>query len=123
MAFRSLEKKYLEKIISDSDGDILISCGGGAPIFDGTREVLKNQAFNVWIKREPEEVLKNPDVLKRPPVSGEPQRYYDLLALREPIYTEVSDATIENSCAEDAANHLTELILNIKNIKDKGIQK
>ena len=122
-AFRNLEKKYLEKIILDSDSDILISCGGGAPIFDKTREILQKYAFNVWIKREPEEVLKNPDVLKRPPVSGEPQRYYDLLASRDPIYTEISNAVIENRCAENAANNLTELILNTKNIKDKGTQK
>ena len=118
-AFRNLEKKYLEKIISDSCGDILISCGGGAPIFSDTREVLIKQTFNVWIKRNPEEVLKNPEVLTRPPVSGDPQRYYDLLAFREPIYNKVASATLENLCAEDAADCLIEIILDEKNNKSK----
>lgn len=117
--FRDLEKKYLEKIISDSSGDLLISCGGGAPIFPGAREVLQNKAFNVWIKRDPADVLKSPEVLTRPPVSGEPQRYYDLLAAREPIYTEVADATVENRSAEDAAEFLTALIIDTKNNKSK----
>ena len=122
-AFRTLEKKYLEKIITGSSEDILISCGGGAPIFADTREVLKKSAFNVWITRDPDVVLENPEVLTRPPVSGEPQRYYDLLATRKPIYEEVADAIVENCSAEDAANTLIELIMNLKNMKDKGTQK
>ncbi len=119
VAFRNLEKKYLEKIISSSDGDILISCGGGAPIFPDTRKVLAEQAFNVWIKRDPVEVLKNPEVLTRPPVSGDPQRYYELLASRGPIYTEVASATVENQNADDAAECLAAIILDEKNNKSK----
>jgi len=114
LAFRNLEKKYLEDIISESDGDVLISCGGGAPIFPETREVLEKHAFNVWITRRPSEVLKNPDVLSRPPVSGVPQKYYDLLAVREPIYIAISSARIENDNAQDAAEILAALILNEK---------
>lgn len=120
-AFRNLEKQYLEKIINSSFEDILISCGGGAPIFADTREVLKKLAFNVWITRDPEVVLKNPEVLARPPVSGNPKRYYDLLAIRKPIYEEVSEVAIENCCADDAANVLIASILNIKKMKDKGV--
>lgn len=122
-SFRNLEKQYLEKIINSLSEDILISCGGGAPIFSDTREILKRQTFSVWIIREPHIVLENPEVLMRPPVSGNPKRYYDLLLMRKPIYEEVSKAVIENDCAERAATVLTNLISNIKNMKDKGIEK
>ena len=61
----------------------------------------------VWILRPIEEVLSNPEVLKRPPINGNPETYRALYEKRKKLYDRCAKVTIFNIdsdvCAKDLA--------------------
>ena len=95
-AFRQLETEVLERLLETADGDV-ISVGGGLPMREENRTLLKKLGMVVYLKVEPETVLER---LKgdttRPLLQAEDvkKRVQSLLAERGPVYTEAAHQTL-----------------------------
>ena len=115
MFFRELEAKYLSDIAEAevSNGGTVIACGGGAPTYEKTRKVLKEKTYNVWIKRDPDIVTLNEEVLRRPPIYGDINKYKELLKTRETVYSMTAHTEICNEQPEKCAEELCRLLSKI----------
>ena len=104
--FRDLEHGYLLKALEMED--VILSCGGGVVLREENRRALEKENV-VWILRTPEAVLSNPEVLKRPPVNGDPENYRKLYKNRKKLYASCAKVTISNVDSGDCAEHLAKL--------------
>lgn len=102
--FRKLEHGYLLRALEEENA--VISCGGGIVLAEENRKALEKENV-VWILRPIEEVLSNPEVLKRPPINGNPETYRALYEKRKKLYDSCAKVTIFNVdsdvCAKDLA--------------------
>jgi shikimate kinase len=84
--FRRMEREVTARLLERDS--CLLSLGGGAFMDEQTRARIKQKAFSVWLRVEPEILLKR--VLRhgnRPLLKGAPkQKLEQLLSEREPIY-------------------------------------
>ena len=107
--YRSIEKRVLERVISEN-GRVILSVGGGIVSEKETYDFLLANCYTVWIKAQPEEhmrrVMAQGDFRA---MAGNDQAMEDLrkiLEAREPLYRkadqciDTSGATIEKSFAE-----------------------
>lgn len=115
MFFRELEAKYLSDIAEAEVSNVgtVIACGGGAPTYEKTRRVLKEKTYNVWIKRDPDSVTLNEEVLRRPPIYGDINKYKELLKTRETVYSMTAHTEIYNEQPEKCAEELCRLLSKI----------
>ncbi len=87
-AFRQTETRVLLKLLAETDRAV-ISVGGGLPLLEQNRVLLKELGTVVFLRVQPETVLER---LKgdttRPLLMGEnvEQRVRELLAYRNPLY-------------------------------------
>ena len=88
-AFRKLETQCLEKLLRTTDGAV-ISVGGGLPLREENRELLKKLGLVVYLDVSPETVYKRigADVSSRPMLHSDdvPGRIRSLLNERRPLY-------------------------------------
>lgn len=95
-AFRRLETEVLEQLIVEAEGEI-ISVGGGLPLREENRKLLKKLGCVIYLSVRPETVLER---LKgdttRPLLQGEDvaSRVNRLLETRGPVYELASDRVI-----------------------------
>ena len=85
--FRRMEQEVTARLLERDS--CLLSLGGGAFMDEQTRARIKQRAFSVWLRVEPEILLKR--VLRhgnRPLLKGDApkQKLEQLLSEREPIY-------------------------------------
>ncbi|MCL2158552.1 MAG: shikimate kinase, partial [Oscillospiraceae bacterium] len=85
-AFRQAETAQLEAVLKNREKALVLSCGGGIATREKNRELLKKHSFVVWLVRPLGEILKNPEILARPPILGDAQKYIRLSGEREPQY-------------------------------------
>lgn len=94
-AFRDGETKLLESLINATPG--IISTGGGTPLREINRKIMKNHGFVVLIDRPIDDILMDVRAEKRPLLAQkgreEIQRIYDE---RMPIYKSLADETLDN---------------------------
>ena len=103
--FRQLETKCLEVLLEESNndkqGDILgkvISVGGGLPVKEENRQLLKQLGTAIYLKATEETIY---DRLKtdttRPLLQGDnpKQKIKNLMEVREEFYCQVSDFIVE----------------------------
>ncbi|MBI5483324.1 MAG: shikimate kinase [Deltaproteobacteria bacterium] len=93
-AFRLLESKQLEQILSQGDG-IVIASGGGAVISEHNRRLMRKRAFTVNLRVTLEQVLTRlHGCNNRPLLAGDraPERVKALMDEREQFY---ADADIQ----------------------------
>ena len=103
-AFRRIEFETLRDIIADADDRLtVISCGGGLPTFDDSRLLLSESTAVVWLRRSPESVCADENVLMRPPVNGDIANYRRLLDARYPIYRSTADYSFYNAFPQRTA--------------------
>ena len=103
-AFRKIECETLGKVIAEANGEIMIlSCGGGVPTFEPSRELLKKKTTVVWLRRSVESVAADENVLMRPPVNGDIENYKRLLEARYPIYRRTADYSFYNAFPQRTA--------------------
>jgi len=113
--FRQTETSILASIFDghdDKSNNLILSCGGGIVLKEKNRELLKNKSFVVWLVRPVEEVLKNHEVLKRPPINNDPDNYIKIFARREKLYA----GTCENNGLKIEYTDISKAIENILNI-------
>lgn len=100
--FRELEREVVREVAAMND--IVIALGGGAPMSEENRRVIKEAGHRViYLKCEPEELLKriqsDPATPKARPnlteFGGGIEEIAKVLAEREPIYRQMADAELE----------------------------
>ncbi|MDD3212911.1 MAG: shikimate kinase [Eubacteriales bacterium] len=94
-AFRDGETQLLRELISASPG--IISTGGGTPLREENRRLMRANGYVVLIDRPIDDILMDIREEKRPLLAqkgrGEIERIYNE---RMPIYREVADVVLDN---------------------------
>ena len=96
--FRKIETQNLEDIFSNRFEELILSCGGGIAVKEKNRATLKKNSFVIWLFRPPGEILKNKEILARPPIFGDFANYIKHFKEREPKYAAACDLKID--CTE-----------------------
>jgi shikimate kinase len=103
-AFRAMELQTLAEVIREADGTLtVLSCGGGLPTWEPSRKLLRETTTVIWLRRSPESVAKDANVLARPPVNGSVENYRSLLAARYPLYRETAELSFYNAFPQRTA--------------------
>ncbi len=113
-AFRDLEARVIADLCRRDR--LVLAAGGGAPLREENRQIMRQSGKVVWLVARPETILRRmsgdattPE--RRPNLTehGPLDEIVQLLARREPIYRQTADLTVdtENRTPED----LTEEIL------------
>jgi len=108
--FRKLETQCLEKLLKTTEGAV-ISVGGGLPLREENRTLLKKLGLVVYLDVSPETVYSRigADVSSRPMLHSDdvPGRIRSLLEQRRPLYlkaahiaVDVNDRSLEEIAAE-----------------------
>ena len=112
--FREVEYETLMNIINsvssgknEPSGRItIISCGGGLPTYEKSARLIAERTLVVWLRRSPDSIPDDSEVLLRPPVNGSRENYKKLLDARCPIYRRVSDYSFYNSFPKRTAREI-----------------
>ncbi len=99
-AFRAMETKLLEELIGN-DFDGILSCGGGMPLREENRQLLKQLGTVVFLKADPEVIaarLRNDQ--SRPLLNGlnddeKKRKIGEMLLTREAAYIAGADLEID----------------------------
>jgi len=118
-AFRRAETEML-RTLSLIEEKAVISAGGGLPLREENRNLLKNMGTVVFLKVQPETVLRR---LKgdttRPLLQGEDakKKVEDLLAYRIPLYQEAAHMAVDvdDKGAEEIAREILAMQREFKN--------
>jgi shikimate kinase len=93
----------------------VLAAGGGAPMREENRRIMRQSGKVVWLTARPETILKRMSgdattAQRRPSLTGHGplDEIVQLLALREPMYREMADLTVdtENRTAEELGNEI-----------------
>lgn len=98
-AFREAERRALSGLL-ERETPFILSCGGGAILREENRALLREKALTIWLRRDPELVLRDRAVLRRPPICGQKSNYLALLEKRTPVYEAAADLVFD--CPEGA---------------------
>jgi shikimate kinase len=96
-AFRATETRVLKRLLAETDHTV-ISVGGGLPLREENRRILKELGKVVFLRVKEETVLQR---LKgdttRPLLQGDhvQQRVHELMMYRNPIYQEAAHVVID----------------------------
>lgn len=96
-AFRQAETAVLERLLAETE-DAVISVGGGLPLLEENRSILKQLGTVVFLRVKPETVLNRlQGDTTRPLLQGEQveKRVQDLLAYRNPLYMEAAHQVVD----------------------------
>ena len=89
-AFRHKERDALREIVATVQGNAIISCGGGTPVFFDNQDYMKAQGCVVYLRATVDELLINlrKEPHKRPLISGKDAKdtLEALMAERAPFY-------------------------------------
>lgn len=96
-AFRQAETAVLERLLAETE-DAVISVGGGLPLLEENRSILKQLGTVVFLRVKPETVLNRlQGDTTRPLLQGEQveKRVQELLAYRNPLYMEAAHQVVD----------------------------
>ena len=90
---------------------VILSCGGGAPTYPRTRDLIR--------------ISPDSPLLERPPVNGSLKNYRQILGKRFPIYRHIADHTFWNTYPNRTANAIADALRSGKTQKkpDKKANK
>lgn len=96
--FRREETAALRDVL-ERDGDCILALGGGTPLREENRDLLRSHCRVVWLKASLEESVFNPEwaslAARRPLLDGgDRERITRLWQGRIPVYESVADVTI-----------------------------
>lgn len=95
--FRNLETDLLRQLHASERTKQIISTGGGLPVRAKNREWLKKLGYVVWLRASVDTVLERTSKSNHRPLLDTEcprQKIEGMLAVRDPIYEEVADLTI-----------------------------
>ena len=135
-AFRKIECEVLGEILNDlkkkaeeqtppENGSpapvrVILSCGGGAPTYPRTRDLIRRRTVVVWIRRPLSSIAPDSPLLERPPVNGSLKNYRQILGKRFPIYRHIADYTFWNTYPNRTANVIAAALRSGKTQKKSG---
>ena len=97
-AFRDMETEILRKLLSGEDG-LVISLGGGMPVREENRRILKELGTVVYLKADVDVLIMRLErgVEKRPMLAGHELkgRVLELVSAREAFYDDAADITVD----------------------------
>jgi shikimate kinase len=114
-AFRDLEAQVIADLCRRDK--LVLAAGGGAPLCEENRRIMRQSGKVVWLKAQSETILKrmSGDATtdqRRPSLTGRDplEEIVQLLALREPMYRDTADFTIdtENRTPEELTAEILE---------------
>ncbi len=99
VVFREEETEALRRVLERS-GSCILALGGGTPLREENRALLREKCSVIWLKASLEESVFNPEwadlTAQRPLLDGgDKARIEALWTSRIPVYEEVSDYIIE----------------------------
>lgn len=97
MSFRDEETMFLQELLEKDMQDAVLSTGGGMPLREENRKLLKKFGFVVYLKASPEETLERlKDDTSRPLLKAPDrlERIKSMIAQRQQVYEETADLTI-----------------------------
>lgn len=109
--FRDFESQAIQRLAERQDASI-VSLGGGAILREQNRRVLASRGVVVWLKASVDEIAKRvasdaTTAERRPALTqlAERDEIAKLLEIREPLYREVANFTVEtdNRLVDDIA--------------------
>ena len=116
-AFREAEREAVLKIGS-LDGHV-VSAGGGTPVDEGNRKILRSAGRVVWLHAEPETLLCRRMEGDRPPMTNLPIREeIEFIATkRGPVYAETAHLRIDTDhlSLEEVVHELERIWLELPN--------
>lgn len=93
--FRDMETEFLKDMIRDN---IIISCGGGTPLREENRNLMKKKGMVIYLSVKPETVIQRLDIHQtdRPLLKGHVDVSYieKMLEKRDPIYRSMADYVV-----------------------------
>lgn len=97
--FRLEETEALRRVL-ESESDCILALGGGTPLREENRELLRRHCRVVWLKASMEQSVFNPEwaslAAQRPLLDGgDRERITSLWESRVPVYESVADYTVE----------------------------
>lgn len=109
-AFREMETETLRSLLQTGDGQI-ISTGGGLPMREENRELLKQLGRVVFLRVKPETVcgrLKGDTTRPLLQKENPEEEIRRLLTVRNPLYEEAADVTVDvdEKCSEDIVEEI-----------------
>lgn len=94
--FREIETEIAE-YLSEKYQNTIISTGGGVVLKNENMEHLKKTGLVIYINRTVENILSTLNSEKRPLLKDNPQKLYDMYAIRHPLYIKYADACVMNN--------------------------
>ncbi len=102
--FRRIEFETLSDIIAEfGDALMILSCGGGVPTYEASRELIFEKTTVVWLRRSADSVAADKNVIMRPPINGDINNYKKLLEVRYPIYRKTAHYSFYNAFPQRTA--------------------
>lgn len=111
--FRSLETEVLKELL-ESDERKILSLGGGTPLREENRELIKNGGYTVFLKITPNDAygrLKGDRQRPLLQVENPKERIKELLLARDPVYEAAADYVLieEQKTHDMVLNELLEI--------------
>ena len=108
-AMRDLETEVARELSRRSD--LIIATGGGRPLREENRQLLRDTGIVVFLRRDPGEIYDTADMSDRPLGQQGRDAFLSRFAQREPIYQEFSQIIIHDFSSPEAtvAEILTKL--------------
>ncbi|MBQ8249429.1 MAG: shikimate kinase [Clostridia bacterium] len=110
--FRKIEFETLSDIIATAKGELcVLSCGGGVPTYEPSRELIADKTTVIWLRRSADSVAADEKVLMRPPINGDIDNYKRLLDIRYPIYRKTAHYSFYNAFPQRTAAAIIKKLL------------
>ncbi len=109
-AFRDVEQRVISEVLAAPQARV-IATGGGSVLRPANREAMKARATVVYLHTQPDDLARRLSRDTQRPllqVADPRQRLRDLYAVRDPLYREVADITVDT--AHKSATMLVNLI-------------
>lgn len=115
--FRNTETEVLKELMQSEEKKVL-ALGGGTPLREENRAILKEAGYVIFLKITPDEAyIRLKDDTDRPllQVSNPKEKIAELLAFRNPIYEAAADYVLleDNKSLDDVFYELSEIVRNI----------
>ncbi len=91
--FRDLETQLCRQLAEQQN--LIVATGGGLPLREENRELLKKNGIVFWLKRDPEEIYQTGSMEHRPLAQQGPEAFVERFRQRAPLYELAADYVIE----------------------------
>ena len=93
-AFRQMETELLRSLAERDN--LVVACGGGLPLSDENRSLLRSSGMVAFLNRDPEKIYDTADMSGRPLGQEGQEAFLERFRSREPLYRMAADIVIED---------------------------